>query len=84
MELAELVVEGDVFPAVLLELKGDLYSSARHMTCHVISADSDEYVRKNVATLIREIVHHTPEVGPAPQPHPHSLSPMCIAGSAGG
>ena len=26
-------------------------------------ADQDEYVRKNVATLIREIAKHTPEVG---------------------
>ena len=25
--------------------------------------DQDEYVRKNVATLIREIAKHTPEVG---------------------
>jgi 3-methyladenine DNA glycosylase AlkD len=25
--------------------------------------DPDEYVKKNVATLIREIAKHTPEVG---------------------
>ena len=30
--------------------------------CHAMCSDSDEYVRKNVATLIREIVRHTPEV----------------------
>ena len=28
------------------------------------SPDPDEYVRKNVATLIREIAKHTPEVRP--------------------
>ena len=33
-----------------------------HVTGHAMCSDSDEYVRKNVATLIREIVRHTPEV----------------------
>ena len=45
VELAELVVEAEVFPAMLTSLR-----------------DSDEYVQKNVATLIREIAKHTPEV----------------------
>ena len=29
---------------------------------HLLHLDSDEYVKKNVATLIREIAKHTPEV----------------------
>lgn len=45
VDLAEMVVEADIFPAVLSCLK-----------------DSDDYVKKNVATLIREISKHTPEV----------------------
>lgn len=45
VELAELVVEAEIFPAVLSSLK-----------------DHDEYVQKNIATLIREIAKHTPEV----------------------
>ena len=45
VDLAEMVVEAEIFPAVLTCLK-----------------DSDEYVKKNVATLIREIAKHTPEV----------------------
>lgn len=45
VDLAEMVVEAEIFPAVLSCLK-----------------DSDEHVRKNVATLIREIAKHTPEV----------------------
>ena len=45
MELAELVVEAEIFPAALSSLR-----------------DSDEYVQKNVATLIREVSKHTPEV----------------------
>lgn len=45
VELAELVVEAEIFPTILSSLK-----------------DSDEYVQKNVATLIREIAKHTPEV----------------------
>ena len=45
VDLAEMVVEAEIFPAVLQCLK-----------------DSDEYVKKNVATLIREIAKHTPEV----------------------
>ena len=40
-----MVVEAEIFPAVLTCLK-----------------DTDEYVRKNVATLIREIAKHTPEL----------------------
>ena len=40
-----MVVEAEIFPAVLTCLK-----------------DPDEYVKKNVATLIREIAKHTPEV----------------------
>lgn len=46
VDLAEMVVEADIFPSVLTSLK-----------------DSDEYVKKNTATLIREIAKHTPEVG---------------------
>ena len=38
VELAEMVVEAEVFPGVLPNLK-----------------DPDEYVRKNVATLVREV-----------------------------
>ena len=45
VDLAELVVEAEVFPSVLTSLR-----------------DPDEYVRKNTATLIREIAKHTPEV----------------------
>ena len=45
VELAELVVEAEVFPTIFKCLK-----------------DPDEYVKKNVATLIREIAKHTPEV----------------------
>lgn len=45
VELAELVVEAEVFPVMLTSLR-----------------DVDEYVQKNVATLIREIAKHTPEV----------------------
>ena len=45
VDLAEMVVEAEIFPAVLTCLK-----------------DCDEYVKKNVATLIREIAKHTPEV----------------------
>merc|ERR1711862_623903 len=40
-----MVVEAEIFPAVLACLK-----------------DPDEYVKKNVATLIREIAKHTPEL----------------------
>ena len=46
VDLAEMVVEAEIFPAVLTCLR-----------------DPDEYVRKNVATLVREITKHTPEVG---------------------
>jgi len=45
VDLAEMVVEADIFPSVLTSLK-----------------DPDEYVKKNTATLIREIAKHTPEV----------------------
>ena len=45
VDLAEMVVEAEIFPAILTCLR-----------------DADEYVRKNVATLIREIAKHTPEV----------------------
>ena len=45
VDLAEMVVEADIFPSVLTSLK-----------------DIDEYVKKNTATLIREISKHTPEV----------------------
>lgn len=40
-----MVVEAEIFPAVLTCLK-----------------DNDAYVKKNAATLVREIVKHTPEV----------------------
>ena len=45
VDLAEMVVEAEIFPAVLMCLK-----------------ESDEYVKKNVAMLIREVAKHTPEV----------------------
>ena len=45
VDLAEMVVEAEIFPAVLTSLK-----------------DNDGWVRKNAATLIREIAKHTPEV----------------------
>ena len=45
VELAEMVVEAEIFPAVLSSLR-----------------DPDDYVIKNVATLIREIAKHSPEV----------------------
>lgn len=49
VDLAEMVVEAEIFPAVLGCLK-----------------DPDEYVKKNVATLMREITKHTPEVSKLP------------------
>jgi hypothetical protein len=45
VDLAEVVVEAEIFPKVLACLK-----------------DMDLVVRKNAATLIREIAKHTPEV----------------------
>ena len=45
VDLAEMVVEADIFPSVLTSLR-----------------DVDEYVKKNSATLIREVAKHTPEV----------------------
>ena len=45
VELAEMVVEAEIFPAILSSLR-----------------DPDDYVIKNVATLIREIAKHSPEV----------------------
>lgn len=45
LELAELVVEAEIFPSALLSLK-----------------DTDEYVQKNVATLVREICKHSVEL----------------------
>lgn len=57
VDLAELVVEAEIFPAVLACLR-----------------DPDEYVRKNVTTLMREITKHTPEVGYPPTP---DLSALC-------
>lgn len=45
VDLAEMVVEAEIFPAAFACLN-----------------DSDEYVKKNCATLIREIVKHTPEL----------------------
>ena len=45
VDLAEMVVEAEIFPAVLSSL-----------------TNSDEYVKKNVAMLIREVAKHTPEV----------------------
>lgn len=45
VDLAEMVVVAEVFPAALLCLR-----------------DPDEGVRKNVATLMREVVKHSPEV----------------------
>ena len=51
-----MVVEAEIFPAVLTCLK-----------------DVDEYVKKNVATLIREIAKHTPEVPMAKFIAPYEL-----------
>lgn len=45
VDLAEVVVEAEVFPKILNTLK-----------------DLDNVVRKNAATLIREIAKHTPEL----------------------
>lgn len=45
VDLAEMVVEAEIFPAVLACLK-----------------DPDEYVKKNISMLMREITKHTPEV----------------------
>ena len=45
VDLAEMVVEAEIFPTSFACLK-----------------DHDEYVRKNCATLIREVARHTPEV----------------------
>ncbi len=47
VDVAEMVVEAEIFPATLVCLK-----------------DPDEYVRKNVAILIREITKHTPRYLP--------------------
>ena len=53
VELAEMVVEAEIFPAVLSSLR-----------------DPDDYVVKNVATLIREIAKHSPEVSLVDQTTP--------------
>lgn len=45
VDLAEVVVEADIFPKAL--------------TC---LAFPDEFVRKHAATLVREVVKHTPEL----------------------
>jgi 3-methyladenine DNA glycosylase AlkD len=45
VDLAEMVVEAEIFPASFACLK-----------------ENDEYVKKNCATLIREVAKHTPEV----------------------
>lgn len=45
----------DILPFLIFNLFIYLLSSLVHL-------DSDEYVKKNVATLIREIAKHTPEV----------------------
>lgn len=60
VELAEMVVEAEIFPSVLNSLRGELTClNSKFMFPYV---DQDEYVKKNVATLIREIAKHTPEV----------------------
>lgn len=53
VDLAEMVMEAEIFPAALASLK-----------------DPDEYVRKNVTTLIREITKHSPEVPTAHTTYP--------------
>ncbi len=50
VELAELVVDGDIFPSIFDRLN-----------------DPDTYVRKNAATVIREVAKHTPEVSLSPR-----------------
>jgi len=60
VDLAEMVVEADVFPSVLTSLK-----------------DPDEYVKKNTATLIREVAKHTPEVNRVISCKIHVLSYVC-------
>lgn len=60
VELAELVVEGEIFPPVLDRLR-----------------DPDSFVRKNAATLIREVVKHTPEV--SSHPTLESLKSLCCS-----
>ena len=69
VELAEMVVEAEIFPSVLNSLRGKhirFYIRNHRVLPKVsylrISVDCDEYVKKNVATLIREIAKHTPEV----------------------
>ena len=72
VDLAEMVVEAEIFPAVLNCLKGirmkycfkdqTVISILLKLLFLSLFTDSDEYVCKNVATLIREIAKHTPEV----------------------
>jgi hypothetical protein len=64
VELAEMVNEAEIFPAILKSLKGAHYITLWYIPEGVIVCiDCDEYVQKNVATLIREISKHSPEVG---------------------
>ena len=58
-ELAEMVVEAEVVPCAIMQLK----------SC-------DLCVRKNAATLLREIVKHTPEVCRVEQRSSHGII-MC-------
>ena len=86
VELAEMVVEAEIFPNILTCLKGtiprfklpSMTALSWVLLCFKLisasgnnlldSSDSDEYVKKNCATLIREIAKHTPEVGPLNNP----------------
>lgn len=82
LELAEMVVEADIFPAVLVELKGKTLLSLSALSHSLNSADPDDYVRKNAATLTREVVRHTQEVSATVSEFP-PLPPL-TAGTAGG
>jgi hypothetical protein len=69
VDLAEAVVEAEIFPGVFPSLRGISWScraslriSAADVDAWILCTDSDEYVQKNVATLIREVCKHSPEL----------------------
>ena len=61
VDLAELVVEAEIFPGVYPSLKGRHDQHSMTFRAYFLS-DPDEYVQKNVATLIREVAKHSPEL----------------------
>jgi hypothetical protein len=56
------VVEAEIFPGVFPSLKGFEIFLSPITPWRSQSLDPDEYVQKNVATLIREVAKHSPEL----------------------